>query len=183
MTEKTVEQIKADFQKQKAAVLKKRPHAICFDPTEGMTKQSFHDECDINQIMDKAKNGIVPTHINQNQPMYGDFTQLPSYQGALDTMNHANRLFMKLDSDIRKRFDNDPQKLMDFLHDPKNKEEGIRLGFFEKPAPASPVAPAQPAGAQAAPSPNPPPVPNPAPNPAPTPSPAPSSEPSGQSPS
>ena len=54
---------------------------------------------------------------------------------------HANfwkESFEKLDVNVRKRFENNPQKLLDFLKDDDNRDEAIKLGLVERKDPAHP---------------------------------------------
>lgn len=61
-----------------------------------------------------------------------DHTVLPQdYQAALNLVLEGNQAFNNLASETRKRFDNDPKKLLTFLSDPKNHEEAIKLGIKE----------------------------------------------------
>lgn len=100
--------------------------------TPGRTQQHFKNECDINYIMRKyAKTGVLtdPNAINGSQPTFGDFSNLPDLQEAKQIVIDANLMFEGLNSKIRKRFGNDPIKLIEFLRDPENKEEAIKLGI------------------------------------------------------
>lgn len=108
----------------------------------GLTKQSFKDECDVNKILAKyAKSGTI-THVARVVPKFGDFTNIPDYRGSLDIVNKANDAFMALPAAVRSRFENDPAKLLEFLSDPKNAEEAIKLGILEpKKEPKAPEAP------------------------------------------
>lgn len=102
-----------------------------------MTQQQFAAECDINNIMKKYDNTGLITHLARKPAMYGDFSGISDYQGMLDTIRYADEAFMTLPASTRQRFENDPQKLLNFLHDEKNFEEGVKLGFLkprEKPA-------------------------------------------------
>ena len=55
---------------------------------------------------------------------------------------------MALPSRVRRRFDNDPAELMEFLADEANREEAVMLGLIEKEEPVQP-APAPEGGAPA----------------------------------
>lgn len=102
------------------------------------TKQSFQDECDINNIMKKYEDtGILPGMIQQN-PQYGEFADVPSYHEALNTIAHAHEQFEALSAHTRDRFDNDPAKFLAFVNNPKNGEELIKMGLAER-APEGPV--------------------------------------------
>lgn len=99
------------------------------------TQQSAKDECDINLIVERAKRGADLTHVRNTAPMYGDFTNLPSYKDALLMVNKAREMFMSLDAVVRERFANDPGRLLDFLADGRNRDEAIKLGLIDVPKP------------------------------------------------
>lgn len=99
-------------------------------------KQEFLAECDINNILKRYRATGLMRQI-PSPPMYGDFSNLPSYQDALNTVNEAEAAFMALPSDLRTRFDNDPQKFLDFAGDPDNLPELRKLGLAKKEAPPS----------------------------------------------
>jgi len=104
----------------------------------GRTHQSFKDECDINRIMAKhRKTGILRQTLER--PQYGDFSNLPDYQEAMNTVIQADTMFAELTSDVRERFSNDPQKFIEFCENPDNQDEAIRLGIAAQPEP-DPVA-------------------------------------------
>lgn len=105
-----------------------------------LTQQSSKDECDINKIVERAKRGADITHLNDRTPKYGDFTQLPTdLRECLLQVRKAEEAFMSLDAVVRRRFENDPVLMLDFLNDPKNRDEAINLGLVA--APAKPVEP------------------------------------------
>lgn len=99
---------------------------------ESMTKQEFKDDCDVNVILKRIlKTGEMPKFMSSSGT-YGDFSEMPSYREAMDIVNSARDLFMELPAEVRLRFENDPQALMDYLADPKNDEEALRLGLRVK---------------------------------------------------
>lgn len=100
------------------------------------TKQSFAEQVNINTIIKKvARTGLVP---QRSGAFYGDFSDGLSYQESLAKINAANDAFMELPADLRTKFDNDPSNLINFLADPKNKDEAINLGLLEKPKAENP---------------------------------------------
>lgn len=117
-----------------------------FDITPSRTKQEFTEECDINTIMARFKaSGGDPTvlPLNSRQARYGDFTSMPeSYHAALNYVTDTKHEFMKLDAKIRARFDNDPQAFLNFVSDPNNGEELVKLGLASL-VPASEEPPTQ----------------------------------------
>lgn len=94
------------------------------------TKQDFADECNINRIMDKYATTGVVTHLAAGHPIYGDFSNVMDYRESLEVVMNAEERFMSMPSDLRKRFDNDPAKMIDFIMNPANREECVKLGFI-----------------------------------------------------
>ncbi|WNK13774.1 MAG: internal scaffolding protein [Microvirus sp.] len=103
-------------------------------PEQGITKQEFKNECDINIIMKQFERTGVITHMNNNgAPRYLEVGGT-DFQDAMQTVAAARETFDGLPSKIRDRFDNSPQKFLDFFQDPKNAQEGVELGLLEPPA-------------------------------------------------
>ena len=96
------------------------------------TQQQFKKDCDVNVIIKKYRQGHAITHISKHEGGYGDFTEISSYQDALDKVITLNQEFSRLPSEIRTRFNNDPGRLIDFINDERNTDEAIRLGLLEK---------------------------------------------------
>lgn len=106
-----------------------------------LTKQSFKDDTDINNITAKyERTGALPDMIKEN-PRYGDFSEAPDYQAALDTVMHAQAQFDALDARIRARFGNDPAQFLEFATNRENIDEMVKLGLavrLPEPPPAEP---------------------------------------------
>ena len=100
---------------------------------ESLTQQHFKEECDVINIIKKHdRNGIIE-HVQRGQARYGDFSDVADYREALDLVRDAQKEFMTIPSDIRKKFDNDPGKFYEFVSNPENKSELIKMGFVEAP--------------------------------------------------
>lgn len=98
-------------------------------PEKTRTKQSFKDECDINNILKKyQKTGQLPDMIRSN-PQFGDFSDVVDYQTGLDIVIKAHTQFMALSADVRDRFANSPEKFLQFCGDSKNLPEMIKMGI------------------------------------------------------
>lgn len=99
------------------------------------TKQSFKDECDINRIIEKYQtienyNAVLALRgAAGRKPQFGDFSVVPDYVQAQNTIAQANEMFAALPSNIRDRFMNNPALFLDFMSNPDNKDEAIRLGL------------------------------------------------------
>ena len=139
----------------------RRRVSIDFSGTKSRTKQAFAKEADINNIMRQyIKTGLMPE--GTAKPSYGDFSDGSDFRSVCDRILIAEAEFGRLDADIRKKFNNNPADLLDFLANPANEAEGIELGLIpgtngvvtkdteaeEAEAPAAPAAEA--AGAPAA---------------------------------
>lgn len=109
-------------------------HAVVVSPHGGksLTDQQYKDECDINRILKLyGATGRLPVNIREG--VSGDFSEVGDFQQCLDKVNRAKDEFQSLPSEIRQRFGNDPVAYVDFVLDPKNMEECVRLGLREKP--------------------------------------------------
>ena len=95
------------------------------------TKQSFRDECDINNILRKFNvTGQLP--IGSVQPQYGDFSGVTDYQSALNAVMAAQDSFLALPAKVRAKFDNDPALFVEFASDEANKDEMKALGLLSQ---------------------------------------------------
>lgn len=108
-----------------------------------MTKQAFKDECNINKIIAKYQKTGAITHLNKNAPQYGYATSL-DFREALEVVKEGQRLFDELPANIRKICDHDPAKFLEFVQDPKNKDQLVELGLAtsKKPPEEKKEAPA-----------------------------------------
>lgn len=100
-----------------------------FDPS--MTRQEFAPECDINTIMERYEATGAISHVNRAEPMYLDTTLYPELQGAMDLYREASVSFNALPAKVRREFDNDPQKFIDFASDPENLPRMREWGLAE----------------------------------------------------
>lgn len=122
----------------------KGPRVDC-SKDKPLTQQSAKDECDINKIIERLKKGADIPNASPNPPRYGDFTSIPTdLRECLNVVRQADELFMSMDAHVRRRFDNDPAKMLDFLNDEKNREEAVALGLVEAPPAKAEVEPKAP---------------------------------------
>lgn len=116
-----------------------------------LTVQSEKDSCDINKIVSRfsdkrkdpkriAQDLAMTPFVRTESPQYGDFASLPlDYHEAQLLLQRADESFLELPSAVRKRFENDPGQLIEFINDEANREEAIKLGLI--PAPQAPELP------------------------------------------
>lgn len=99
---------------------------------ESRTKQGFKRECDVNILMAKyQKTGVLP-QIKPGQPVYGDFTQVSDYQSAQNMLISAREQFDAMPLNVRKKFNYDPGRFLEFVENPENQQEMIDLGLATK---------------------------------------------------
>lgn len=111
---------------------------FCKDPS--LTKQADKEAADINNIVRRyEKTGELPNMISRD-PIWGDFSDVPTFQEAFVVVAKAEEQFAALDAPIRNRFGNDPAEFLRFATDPSNLEEMRTLGLLKPviapPAPA-----------------------------------------------
>lgn len=114
---------------------------------ESLTKQSFKAECDINRVMAKYRQtGLIPQVVGQQ----ASFVDVPSmtYHEAQNALARANQGFAALPSEIRKRFGNSPMAFLEFMENPENIPEMVKLGLATIPERPEASAPAESAVAQ-----------------------------------
>jgi len=97
---------------------------------ESMTQQQFKDECDINNILKRYQTtGIMPN--GTREPMFDDFTQMPDLQEAFAIIQLAEKDFVQnCPAVLRKRFGNDPLEFVNYLNNPENYDEAVKLGLI-----------------------------------------------------
>lgn len=109
---------------------------------DGMTQKEFAHQTDINRLMSRyARTGTLP--MNPNRGMFADVSGIGSYQESLDFVKQANKDFERLDYNIRRKFNNNPQELIDFLKDENNINEARKLGLVEPERPKKDTAPTE----------------------------------------
>lgn len=114
-------------------MVEKKPHAIYFED-KSRTKQQFKDECSLKEMVKRFQSGRSRgLTSNILSPMYGDVSNVGSFQDCCNVITKAKEEFLTLPSDVRDRFRNNPSELVEFMADENNREEAIRLGLVEKP--------------------------------------------------
>lgn len=116
-----------------------RIRTINNEPT--LTQQQFKEQVDVNNIIAKYKKTGEITHLARKQGVFTDVSEITDYHDSLQKVMDAQSAFQKLPSHLRNRFENDPQNLLTFLQDPKNYDEGVKLGIFEEKQKFAPPGP------------------------------------------
>lgn len=119
-------------------------NAITYNTEPSLTQQHFTKDADINEIMKRfgVTDGSILPAFNATimDPKYfGDFSDAVDFRTAWDNVRNAEQRFITLPASLRERFANDPVKLWDFVNDPKNTDEAVKLGLLTRaPAPEAP---------------------------------------------
>lgn len=105
---------------------------LAIDLEEGVTQQSFKDECDINEIVRRfGLSGEIPGDFRA--PVSGDFSGVSDFHTAMNAVRDAQERFMMMPAELRARFNHDPGRLMAFLDDRGNYDEAVKLGLVQLP--------------------------------------------------
>lgn len=105
-----------------------------YGETESLTEQQHVDKVDVNQIIKRYRSGHEITHLNKKAGVYADLSQMQDYNVMLNQIMNANQAFDDLPAELRSRFNNNPAELIQFLADPKNSDEAVKLGLVEPKA-------------------------------------------------
>lgn len=97
--------------------------------SDGITRQEFAAECDINVLMARYEATGVLNHYARSEPMYFDASDVPDLAQALAIVAHAEDAFMTLPAKTRAEFDNDPVRFVKFAQDEANVEKMREWGL------------------------------------------------------
>lgn len=93
-----------------------------------LTQQNFKDDADINVLLERFRvTGVIPEGVRL--PTFGDFSEVVDFRSAQDAVLRAKNAFMDVPAETRKRFDNDPQKFVEFCSDKANLSELREMGL------------------------------------------------------
>lgn len=91
-----------------------------------LTVQSMSEDADLNIMLKRFKvTGQMPETVRL--PQYGDFSGITDFQSALNAVIEAEDNFLELPAELRARFQNNPQLLLDFVENPGNIAEVKKL--------------------------------------------------------
>lgn len=112
------------------------------DPS--LTIESESEKTDINYLIERARVTGAWSSRNSKEPIYLDCVGLGDYQASLERIQTANNAFLALPARVRDRFANSPNKMVEFLLDPKNKAEAVELGLLKPPVQPAAQTPGKP---------------------------------------
>lgn len=126
-----------------------RPHEPVLAQINGpsRTRQEFAEESDVNVLMKRyERTGVLPQYGAERKPMFLDLADVPSFHEAMDLLVQAEYAFGRLPATVRKEFDNDPARFVEFAENRDNLDQMRKWGLappaeVEEPAPPAPGAP------------------------------------------
>jgi len=106
-----------------------------FSTRPSRTKQGPRKESDINAIVARGRSVgyLPPAH---RQVFYGDISAVPTYEEAFNRVQAAQEAFRRLPSGLREKLGNNPQNLVPYIRDEKNRGDCEKYGLLkprEKP--------------------------------------------------
>jgi phage internal scaffolding protein len=103
---------------------------VCYPKGESLTQQHFKENQNIQNIMARyGKTGVVTA--SARRPSYGKFNTGMDYNECMNRVTAVEMEFSQLPGEIKRRFEQNPAKLIDFVMDENNRSEAIELGLIE----------------------------------------------------
>lgn len=96
---------------------------------ESMTKQSMHDESNINMIMARYEKSGLIEHTANYGAQYANMPNLNDFHEAMNLVTDAQQMFQELPAEMRSEFRNDPGEFLDFVTNPDNMDEMVEMGL------------------------------------------------------
>lgn len=109
--------------------MKQRKRHLYKDDLPSMTQQSAKKECDVNSIMEKYRKTGTISHVMNRSPINGDVSQMGDFRTNLQKVQEGIDLFNQLPAIVRKKLNNDPANLPQYLKE--NADEARKLGLLE----------------------------------------------------
>jgi bifunctional DNA-binding transcriptional regulator/antitoxin component of YhaV-PrlF toxin-antitoxin module len=106
-----------------------RKRVMTVNNTPSLTDQSQKDQTIAKNIIKHyVKTGLI-THLNQEAGKFADVSEVKSLYENMSKVKQVERYFMDLPSELRAKFDNDPQKMLEVIVDPAQEELQKELGL------------------------------------------------------
>lgn len=116
----------------KRQVGKNRRPIVTMNKEPTMTKQALVENADINKIIKKHGISHVLTNMTNLEVLYGEITS-HDLQEAMQMNIDAEKAFMEVPADIRKKFGNDAGAFIDYATNAENLEQMRDWGLAPPP--------------------------------------------------
>lgn len=114
---------------------RQHPRVQTFNTEPSLTKQSFKNETNINNLVNQYIKTGEHTFVNKQSPQYG-YVSSNTFMESLEVVDKAQTMFNALPSKLRNRFANDPAEFLEFASDPSNNAEMAEMGLLSEEATA-----------------------------------------------
>lgn len=101
---------------------------------DSLVQQCFKDSADINKIMAKwlkAGNAGLPQIDLMAKRVFRDLSQEDDFERKMNVVADAQSAFETLPAALRARFAHDVMNVVNFVADPANEAEAIKLGLMD----------------------------------------------------
>lgn len=102
------------------------------------TNQRWKDKADIKHIVKMNRRASIQQHnpnlVQQRTDVIETFDTSQTYHDQMNQCRNFTNEFNRLPGDVQQRFDHNPGKLIDFVRNPENNTEAIKLGLLPKPS-------------------------------------------------
>jgi len=119
-------------------IIRKRVQLTIPDDEVIRVEQSHKDEVNINNIVKRHGVDLIAKTAALQQFTYDDNPN-NDFQETMNMILKAKDSFSTVPSEIRKQFDNDPAKFMDFIHNGDNQQQLIDWGLAKAPETPQPI--------------------------------------------
>jgi len=119
-------------------IIRNRVQLTIPEDEEIRVEQSHKDEVNINNIVKRHGMDLIAKTAALQQFKYDDNPN-NDFQETMNAILKAEKSFSSVPSEIRKQFDNDPAKFMDFIHNADNQQQLIDWGLAKAPETPQPI--------------------------------------------
>jgi len=123
---------------QNGEIIRKRVQLTIPEDEEIRVEQSHKDEVNINNIVKRHGMDLIAKTAALQQFTYDDNPN-NDFQETMNMILKAQDSFSSVPSEIRRQFDNNPAKFMDFIHNGDNQQQLIDWGLAKAPEKTQPI--------------------------------------------
>lgn len=109
----------------------RRHKPLDFSTQVSRTSQEDLADSNINTIVGHYMKGTpLPNRADLGYARYGDFSEAPDYMEALAIIQHAKDQFDGLPAKVRAKFNHEPEKFLEWIHQEDHLDEAAELGLL-----------------------------------------------------
>lgn len=97
-----------------------------------LTQKQFGKQANINTIMRNYQNTGIYGYVTRMSPNYQPEGSTVDRHQLQNTIAAAKSNWEKIPTDVRAKFNNNLQNALNFIENPENREESIKLGLIPK---------------------------------------------------